>query len=155
MEDFVKKIIVLMRKYQEDNNIDRACITNAQYLYSCIKRYYPYNDVKVSPVICMYNTDDRQTCCVVHLVVVCDGVLIEPSNEIYKIGDMIYVKKLAEIKQYDPNSNLTPECYKYLIIKFVEFIKISNNINNGIIQIHNKDYYNNQADYVDLFQPKC
>ena len=144
IEKTIQLFIKHMIKFQKDNNIKGQCITNTQFLYDCIKRIYP--NVKAKAVICVINNNNIIKC-IVHMIIIIDNIIYEPSYEIVSYGNVVYYDNIKTII-----SNL-PSISKDMISKtfndFIEFIQLANKINEGGLLVCDKDFYNNQADYVE------
>ena len=150
----ISDIVRFMREFQEQNCIIKQCITNAQYLYDFIKTNGIIN-VKVKAVIVISNNYDKISIIVGgYLVVVLDDKhIIDPSNEIFTLKDKSY---FDNIKDFTNNFNLETsnqennrELIKQTIHTFLRFYKIAEQINNGELIITDKEFYNNQADYIE------
>jgi hypothetical protein len=83
-----------------------------------------------------------------HLVVEVDEeFIIEPSYEVCSIDNILYFDNIkAFMNKYKiPDTN----DMKHLIKDFVSFTKLADAINNGELTITDKEYYQNQANYVE------
>lgn len=167
MEDEVimSNIILSMREYQKENNITRQCVANAQYLYDTIKMNYSFsfNNIKTKAVIVFSNNNEEQTQKIVagHLVIeLDDGLLIEPSYDVFSLKNKSYFDNIKDLLNTFDNKDefKTNIKTKKLIYDHINFVKISEQINNGELLIaHDKDkweHYNKQADYVEKIYTK-
>ena len=141
-------IVLLMREYQKKHNIKKLCVTNCQYLYDTFKENCPLNNIKVKAVIGISLNDDRTIVYAGHVVVEVDEeFIIEPSYEVYSMHNIEYfdnIKQLMNAFAF-PNKNDMKDAIK----EFICFTKIADTINNGKYIVMNKEYYDNQADYVE------
>jgi len=141
-------IVLLMREYQKKHNIKKQCVTNCQYLYDTFKENCPLNNIIVKAVIGILLNDDRTIIYKGHVVVEVDEeFIIEPSYEVYSIGNIEYFDNIKQFKNRFtfPNKN----DMKDMIKEFICFTKLADIINNGELTFTDKEYYNNQADYVE------
>ena len=144
----ISKICRVMREYQEMNNITEMCMTNTQTLYDIIKASFPSVDVKAKAVICCNEMEPRgvikQT---IHLMIIADGIYYEPSYELYAVKPMYFSNIKNLLEGFIPN-NLIKDNLKDTLQSFLIFVEHEKNINNGDFLITDKDYYNNQLDYI-------
>jgi hypothetical protein len=117
-------------------------MTNTQYLYDSIIHNFPNCKVKAKSFICY--SKSKNIFVDIHLALILNGKIIDPSYEINIVGDMQYFDTISKLN----NAKIIKPTRK-LIEKFINFIEISNQINNGKILITDKKYYNDQADYVE------
>lgn len=152
----ISEITLCMYDFQKLNNITKQCVTNVQFLYDLIKIKYP--NVKVSPVIVLSNDLNLNQTYLVdgHLVLVFENekdIIIDPSYEIKILKNVHYYYKIKDLINNLDNSFET-NYYKKNILKknietFLRFQKLADRINNNEFVICNKDFYNNQADYIE------
>jgi len=143
----ISKICRVMREYQEMNNIKEMCMTNTQTLYDIIKVSFPEVDVKAKAVICCNEMEDyviRQT---IHLMIIADGIYYEPSYELYAFKPMYFSSIKNLLDGFVPN-DLIKDNLKNTLPTFLRFVEHEKNINNGDFLITDKEYYNNQLDYL-------
>ena len=155
-EIWIANIILLMRKYQKENNIKRHCITNAQYLYDTIYLGCGYKNVRTKAVFVLSIIEETKTLYVNsgHLVLEVDGVIFDPSYEIFLLKNKKYYNNFKDFYNYYTilSEKHKKKCdLKEQIYNHTHFIKISEHINSGKCLISNKEYYNKQADYVEKF----
>jgi hypothetical protein len=142
MNYFIENTILHMRQFQKDNNITKQCMTNSQYLYDTIKMNSSYTNVYIQPfMVCYSKINGLFSCMCIHLAVVIDDEILEPSNEIYELNDAVYCKNVSQLK-----GCLSRREY---IKKFIDFYKLAETMNNGQCIVADKDFYNKQADYVE------
>ena len=141
---YVAQIVLLMREYQEQNNIKNNCSTNTQYLYDCITKNFPKTNVKACAVIVVSNN----IIVAGHLAILLDdNIIIEPSNDIFIKTNKLYYNNLnIFLKEYN---YIDKDFLKDICNKYLDFVKLSNKINKGSILINDKDYYDSQADYIE------
>jgi len=160
MTELISNVILCMRDFQEKNCIKKQCVTNTQYLYDCI-RMNTSSKVKAKPVIVVSIDDELHTflCVGGHLVIVLDDdTIIEPSYDIFSLKNKSYFDNIKDfMNSFDNKSNCMNEelnkeftfMLKKSVGHFLNFIKLAERINNGELVICDKDFYNNQADYIE------
>jgi len=156
----IPNIILSMRQYQKENGIVKQCVTNSQYIYDTIKAN-THSSVKVRAMMVLSFDKETDTCIMVggHLVVVLDEIpdditIIESSYDIFSLKEPSYFDNVKDLMEYcydntNDKNNEIKEFLKLGIVKFLSFLKIAEEINNGKFIITNKDFYNKQADYID------
>lgn len=141
-------IINEMREFQKNNNITRKCITNAQYLYGILKSN-TNNKIYTKAVILVCNNEEGTPVInPAHIVVMIDDILIDPSYETFSLYNKKYfdnIKEFVECCSFEE-----PDMVKQIITHFLKFKPCENRINSGELYITDKDFYNNQADYIEL-----
>lgn len=141
----IPKILNLMYRFQEENNIKDACVSNCQYLYDILKQVV---NVKAVAVIVAIPKEGRL--CTGHIVLKCtDDTLIDPSYYYYKSKqDSIYYLNWKDFN--DDCSTMKGNLNKKAILKnFIHFQEFANKMNNGELCCNCKNTYHNQADYVE------
>ena len=140
-------MILLMREYQKKHKIKKECVTNCQYFYDNFKANCPLNTIKVKAVIGISLNSDRTIIYEGHVVVEVDEKFIfEPSYEVYSTDNIEY---FDNIKQFMNKYKIPKNDMKDVIKEFIDFTKLADTINNGKYIVMNKEYYDNQADYVE------
>jgi len=145
----ISQIIVLMKEFQEKNGIKEQCVTNAIYLYDCIKKLRVSN-IEAKAVIVASLDDEKKLDAVVggHIVLMVDDMMVlEPSYDVSKLENKTYFDNVkAFIDSF--YGNKSRKFIKDTISAFCEFNKLAECINkNGIVN-YNKILYKDQADYV-------
>ncbi len=139
-------IVRSMVEYQKTNNITGMCLTNALYLKdSLIASQVP---AKVKSCFACYK-NEKIRAIVVHMVVqLHDDTLIDPSYEICCQNPKYFDKYHMALSYMSFNKSFT----KKVLEDYLHFVSLSEKINQGEILISrgDKDYYYNQADYVEL-----
>jgi len=125
----IQNLLKYMNLYQHNHNIKNKCITNTQYLYSCIINNFPESNIKAIPVICVSN---KYKATIMHMVLKIDENIIDPSYDINYISDVIY---------YEYGIDQIPD--------YPHFLKCSQDINNGHLCLSDVNYYYDQADYIE------
>jgi hypothetical protein len=143
----ISKICKVMREYQEINNIKEMCMTNSQTLYDIIKSSFPSVDVKAKAVIAVNEMDNFVIKQTIHLMIIADGIYYEPSYELYIVKPTYFSNVKNLLEGFVPNT-LIKDNLKYTLPSFLRFVEHEHNINNGDFLITDKDYYNNQLDYI-------
>lgn len=145
-----------MREYQKMNNIKEMCMTNTQTLYDIIKASFPLVDVKAKAVICCSTMDansdehDRRPILkqTIHLMIIADGIYYEPSYELYSSKDIQYFSSIKNLLEGVVPNDIIKDNIKNTLQSFLRFVKLEEKINSGEFSITDKDYYNNQLDYI-------
>jgi len=141
----IPKIIELMYRFQEENNITGACVSNCQYLYDNLKQVI---DVKAHAVIVYIPKEKRL--CTGHIVLKWDDTIIEPSYYYKKsIKDSIYYFKWKDFIDNVSIKNKKHNMTKSILKNFIHFQGIANKMNNGELCISCKNTYHKQADYIE------
>jgi hypothetical protein len=98
---FIAKIIRSMREFQEKNGIKKQCVTNAQYLYDCIKINHSSANVKVKALMVISTDDYAETCTCVsgHLAIILvdDETLIDPSYDVFSLKNKSYFDNIKDL----------------------------------------------------------
>lgn len=147
----ISEIIMCMYEFQKLNKITKQCVTNVQFLFDLIKFKYP--NVKVVPVIVLFDGLDLNQTCLIdgHLILVFEneeGIIIDPSYEIKILKNKHYFYKIRDfIKNTDVNND-NKYILKKVIDTFLKFQKLADKINNNEFVICDRDFYNNQVDYI-------
>ena len=147
----IPKIFELMNRFQEENNITGACVSNCQYLYDTLKKVY---NVKVQAVI--VSNLKTKVVCSGHVVLVIDNdILIDPSYQYNSINgeDLVYYPSW---KHFNEIAVLMTNVQKKQSLKdWIYFQKIADRINAGELVVHHddnyKDVYHKQADYIEKY----
>ena len=147
-EENVKYIILKMHKYQKENNIIQQCVTNTQYLYSCINQNKMINKAIAKPYLTITNIDTYFIGFGSHVVIEWNNKIYDSSYEIYN-KNTTYYNNIKEVLLKYPRLKHRPDMIKELIIDNNNMINHCNNINNDIIVITNKKHYDLQADYIE------
>jgi hypothetical protein len=142
------EITSCMYKFQKLNNITKQCVTNVQFLYDIIK--IKYSNVKVVPVIVLSKNLNQTNLVDGHLILVFEheNITIDPSYEIKILKNVHYYYKIKELIKDTDVTNDNKYIIKKIIDTFLKFQKLADRINNNEFIICNKDFYNNQADYI-------
>lgn len=152
-QNAIEHIIALMHEYQKQNNIEKQCITNSQYLFDSIKASFPTLEVKVRAIMAYQCVDINcvfQQRIIIHMCVdIGNGKLYDPSYEIGALPDIDYIAYniIPFLKSLIDNGS-TKEQVKELVSQYVKFMKIAEKMNAGIPLVEKK-YYHAQADYVE------
>jgi hypothetical protein len=169
-EIIISNIILSMREFQAKNNIKNQCVTNTQYLYDVIRKNTT-NNVKVKAVIVASSNNETNTffCVGGHLVVELSGpdelITIEPSYDVFSLKDKSYFDNIKDFTNMfkDSNNNYDYDKEQKIIVTdlieqsirhFIKFKKLAEQINNGELLICDKEFYNNQADYIETLLNK-
>ena len=151
------KSILLMREFQKQHNIKGQCITNVQYLYDAMKhnaKYYGFqsNEIVVKPVIVLSNDSYNNVTNIVsgHLVVMINDIILDPSYEVFSKPNKIYFETIQEFtNSFDKTIMKREFNVRELMLMHIKFEKFANDITKGKFIICDKDFYDNQADYVE------
>jgi hypothetical protein len=141
-----------MHEYQKIHNIKRECMANAQYLSDAIKNNTIDKITIKNAIVIGYNSVTDQTVCVGgHLVIVFDNDdeqnVIDPSYDVVSLTDKRYYDNVKDFM----NDIKTKDrlIFKDSIAKFIKFIPLAERMNHGELLFADKEYYHNQADYVE------
>lgn len=147
-------IILSMREYQEKECIKNKCVTNSQYLYNFIKKISSSTNVTVKAVIVLSHDKelDTTTCVGGHLVVILDDnteeeTIIDASYDVFSLKNKLYFDNIKDFMHILKKED--KYLFKKSICDFIEFIKIADKINNGELLNSDKQFYNNQRDYIE------
>jgi hypothetical protein len=148
MMDYIDRFMSYMHEYQKDNNITNKCVTNVQYLYENMKINYPSLSIKALPVICMVNdNEEKKTTIIAHVVLVINDIIYDPSYQTYSQKEKCY---LSDIKTLRTKIHISDSNFiKQLIKDMINISTCADRINQNIFDVDN-DYYNKQADYMEL-----
>ena len=153
---FIQQFVKFMFEYQEENNIKAKCVTNTQYLYDFVKRNFPNENVKAKAVIVVgYDEVNNNLYLINHLVLYFDNeYLLDCSYEVSTkkvsiYNEMKYFANIKEVVKYCTRINKDTDTLKHISKRHLEFLKHANEKKNGGLVITDKEYYNNQADYVE------
>jgi hypothetical protein len=151
IETNIKLFIKFMIEYQKNNNIKDQCVTNAQYLYDHINHNFTNIKPKAKATVCLANDNENDTTkCVCHMVIMIDDIIYDPSYEIISLNDINYFGNMKCLSLYISKYQLTSkEVYLKTVSDFIKLSQVADRINNGELLICDKDFYNNQADYVE------
>jgi len=176
MQLSISKLCSAMREYQKNNNIVEQCMTNTQTLYDIVKLTYPDADVKAIPVICLNYIDvsdavvkTAENCCfttlgqscfenleeddtpilkqTIHLILKVNDIFYEPSYELYTAKARYFTSIKNLLDGVVPNT-IIKNNLKNILPHFLHFVDLSERINKGELLIADKEYYNNQLDYL-------
>ena len=153
----LQNIINYMLEFQRINGIVSECMTNVQILYDIVnsnvnqfKDGTKY-DIKVKPYIVLSSDD---VCKIVsqHVILDINGLRIDPSYETTSLKNRIYFKDFKEFMDHlsDNSKKLLDESFdlKTILEGYVNSVNISERMNKGEFMISNKQYYDNQFDYI-------
>ena len=75
-----------------------------------------------------------------------ETLIIDPSYDVHSLRNKYYFDNVKDFNNTFRGSLSLP---KDIITKFIRFIKYAEEINNGQLLVCDKEFYNNQADYVE------
>lgn len=81
-------------------------------------------------------------------MIIADGIYYEPSYELYSSRDIQYFSSIKNLLEGVIPNTLIKDNLKDTLQSFLRFVEHEHNINNGDFLITDKDYYNNQLDYI-------
>lgn len=143
-----------MRNFQKENCIKNQCVTNVQYLYDCIKNNESINiSIKIKPVIVVSICENR--CIAGHLVLSIyednEEIIIDPSYDVFSIKNKYYYDNIKSFTENccDKSNSESKVFAQNIISTFMKFVKLADQMNNGKFLICDKEFYNNQADYIE------
>jgi hypothetical protein len=146
-KDLVNGMLVHMLTYQRTKCISRRCIDNCQYLRDSLT--VSGIPCTVAAVIAHSNVLPF-TVLVIHLVVIdpTTGKIIDPSYETRCFLKSTYYLSGEDFIRANPQWKGSDKLTAYLD-ELKHFQGVARDINAGICRISNKEYYHNQADYVE------
>ena len=156
--NYIKRLVLYMHLYQKQHNIKGECTTNCQYLYDCIRNSFPHINVTIRAVCVLSKCQTNYAYTVGHLVIVLNinknKYLFDPSYEIFCHQEKRYFYDFNKFaKEFCDSYLLTDKDeFKRLLNLHINFIKKADKINNNncnMAYVHNKEFYNNQADYIE------
>ena len=146
MTDTIDTIVNDMYAYQKKNDIKGKCLTNCQTLLD-ISRSLGVNEMKSCACICVAYCGAEKLIFKKHIILLLsNGAVYDPSYEVYSLENKMYYHTYVSYNQVE-----NPPFEKDDISGFIEFIGISNQMNNGdfkLLQGKELDYYNNQFNYI-------
>ena len=157
----IQHIINHMLDYQRMNGIVEQCMTNVQTLYdiitsnieSTIKVGTKY-EIKVKPCIILSHDGESNITEVVsqHVILDVDGLEIDPSYETLSLKNAIYFKDYREFMDFlsERSKKSLDESVgiKTILEGYITAVGLSDRMNNGEFLISDKQFYDNQLDYV-------
>lgn len=145
------KLLRVMHKYQEENNIKAMCLTNCQFYLDSMRASGLY--AKAVAVLALdFAKDGSVAIITVHMVIETKDGIVDPSWEHSKNKNLQYVDTLAYINWSGCESmKIGGLSRRELVETFIEFIKNAEIINNDENKclITDKAYYYAQADYCE------
>lgn len=163
----IQLIVSAMREYQRQNEIKKMCINNTQYLFDLLKELIPEHKVEIKSVIGFCANDENGICITTtgHLVIyVNNEYVIDPSYDIFKIEHILNSNLQVCANIIDFKNTIGDENYrvffkekkimdeKKLIKDAIQFQRFAKEMNEGRFIITDRDYYDNQADFVERLQ---
>ena len=130
-------------------------MTNSQYIYDCL-RGSGVDSARVTATLVVKIIEDYTIWTNVHLVVLVNDVIVDASYDVASVKDKKYCFTIAEWLEYVKEIPMSPmnlkdimSNNKYIIEQFVKFLDIAKRINAGGLLVADKEYYNQQADFVE------
>jgi hypothetical protein len=159
-------IVSAMREYQRQNKIKKMCINNTQYLFDLLKVLIPEHKVEIKSVIGFCADENGISITITgHLVIyVNNEYVIDPSYDIFKIEHILNSNLQVYANIIDFKNTIGDENYrvlykekkvmdeKKLIKDAIQFQRFAKEMNEGRFIITDRDYYDNQADFVERLQ---
>ena len=144
-------LIPMMYAYQKRHGIKKKCIDNTQFALDSFKASHPHLNIRASAVI-MTSWDERAGRMKVwagHLVLLLDDEdVVDPSYETGTAPDRRYYNSIATLLAENPVLKEEKEFLKETIQAFLSFSKFAKQMNEGVLLVTDKTYYNAQADYL-------
>ena len=135
-------VITKMLRYQAIHDIKGKCVDNTKYLMDSINASAGRKVAKVKAVLACWN-DEHDTMICVHLVVMVNDVLYDPSYETSRHSP-VYIDKIKDIDFTSHSISL-----RDILSNFLQFMSIAKGINEGRMILSDTKYYNNQADFME------
>lgn len=160
-------IVSSMREYQRQNEIKKMCVNNTQYLFDLLKVLISEHKVEIKSVIGFCADDENGICTTIsgHLVIcVNNEYVIDPSYDIFKIEHILNSNLQVCANIIDFKNTIGDKNYrvffkekkvmdeKKLIKDVIQFQRFAKEMNEGRFIITDRDYYDNQADFVERLQ---
>lgn len=148
-DSLVSHVMDLMLDFQRRNNIKSQCLSNTQYLFDFI-RLNSRNMIqaKIKAVIVVGNdkeTGEKKT--IIHLVILYDQFILDPSYESYSLSNKAYY---GNIKSYMSSVKTQDQIMdRQNISNFIYFCERAEEMNEGKFCLAQREFYYQQADYVD------
>lgn len=149
------KLLYCMRDFQRKNNIKNKCVTNAVYLYDCMRvSMDAINDISIKAMIVVSGNHKSPTftICSGHLVVVVNGNIIDPSYDIFSLKNKKYYDNIADC--LNSVEGLSDTHIKLIIKRHIQFVAYEKPLNDEGALAIDETYYHQQADYVDKYLSK-
>ena len=152
MNSQIVDVMAHMLAFQSQNLIASECMTNVQYLYDCIKMSDPNNRAVVKTVMVINHEGRTFQFITAHLVIELDnGQIIDPSYDVFALKNRRYYDDIQNmLSSFDESVRKTfIQKYGDTFDDFKKFNEIAKQINGGVCLIHDKIFYNAQADHVE------
>ena len=159
LTNFISNIILSMREFQKEKFITKQCVTNTQFLYDIITTNCIGIDVKVKAVIVVSTDDETNSFTFVggHLVLVLnDETIIDPSYDVFSLKNKSYFHNIKDVMDSFDNKSkeIIKTKFKNEMGFHIQFMKIAEQKNNNKHIITEKQFYHNQADYIEKLYVK-
>jgi len=145
-----------MHQYQKENHIIKHCTDNVLFLYDCIRASDPSLCPKICAVLCIKLDIESKHVRINmgHLVVVIQDKIFDPSFELCGFEYYSTVKNFkTRIHEIENTCTFVEPVDKRLCVKtFLHFQTLATRMNQGEGLISDRDYYNKQADHVELLK---
>ena len=141
-----KSVFELMHDFQKSKSTTKQCIANTQYFYDCVNTNCPEEKPRAVAVICIAGIK-----VIIHTVVMLGSELYDPSVEVFSVADAIYFKNITDFrKAYHAAGHDSKQLdIRWIITKLIEFTEYAESINNGNLPVADREYYDEQANYVE------
>lgn len=150
----IKLIIKIMKTYQQENGIEKCCITNIQILYDfATKSLYIPNVKVVSAFVVAPNPENNSIYFVEgHLCITIDDELYEASYDVSSYENSEYYDSFSSFisqtsKDFINSFKLRVDV-KELIRTNLKFYEYAKQMNEDKFLINDKKLYNEQLDYI-------
>lgn len=144
-------LIPMMYAYQKRHGIKKKCIDNTQFALDSFKATHPTLNVKAAAVF-MTSWDERAGRMKVwggHLVLLLDDEdVVDPSYETGTAPQRRYYTSVSALLAEQPVLKEEKEFMRETIQMFLSFSKYAKQMNEGVLLVTDKTYYNAQADYL-------
>lgn len=155
----IAEICHAMRDFQKVRAIKGQAITNVQYLYDTAR--YAKLAPKARATIVLSMTDDPEGSpkLIAHHIVIefNDGMIVDPSYDVASLKNKTYFSNVKDlINSFDDKTELDRQCnLKHRLREHIIMTRVAEQINNGQAIVSDKQFYNEQANYIDrLFKAK-
>tara|TARA_R110001592_G_scaffold59754_1_gene181407 strand:+ start:4769 stop:5263 length:495 start_codon:yes stop_codon:yes gene_type:complete len=146
----------IMFDFQEENNIERECVSNTHFFLTELRKLIDDGvefiaKPKVVMAFYMKKFGEIRTPVinVAHVVADVDGVIIDPSYEIYSKDKLKYFDTIKEVSEYLDKANCGIEVDRYAITEFLTFKNLyEENMTFEKGKVYDVEYYDKQELYL-------
>lgn len=149
-------VVFRMHDFQKLKDIKNQCITNSQFIYDTVKKS-GFDSAKVTPSIVLHesllNDGTIELHINTHILVLLNDTIIESSYDVASLKNKKYYFTYAEmcngIKLYKHVQLKEIKIKEMILEQFLAYLNISKRMNSGEILVADKEYYHEQADFLE------